>query len=149
MTLVAIQDDGLLPAVEGQWPDIAASVLAAYAKLYAAHGYIAPWTGYFALVGGVCVGTCGFKSPPSDGSVEIAYFTFPEYERRGHASEMARQLLELVRCHAPTMAVAAHTLPEENASTAILRRLGFQFIGEARDEEDGAVWAWRHGQDIA
>src|SRR3712207_7923797 len=45
-------------------------------------------------------GTCGFKSRPRDGRVEIAYFTFPEHQRKGIGRQMAAALVEIA-CHAP------------------------------------------------
>ena len=38
--------------------------------------------------------------------------------------------------------VLAHTLPEANASTAVLERLGFACEGLVTDPEDGPVWRW-------
>jgi RimJ/RimL family protein N-acetyltransferase len=38
--------------------------------------------------------------------------------------------------------VVAHTLPEGNASTAVLRRLGFVQAETVEDPEDGTVWRW-------
>jgi len=38
--------------------------------------------------------------------------------------------------------VRAHTLPERNASTAILERLGFAHVGTAEDPEEGPMWRW-------
>ena len=56
------------------------------------------WGGYFARddESGQVVGTCAFKGPPTDeGVVEIAYLTYPEFEGRGYATQMARSLVEL------------------------------------------------------
>ena len=36
----------------------------------------------------------------------------------------------------------AHTLPTENAPTAVLRRAGFAHVGEEIDPDDGLVWRW-------
>jgi len=36
----------------------------------------------------------------------------------------------------------AHTLPEPNASTRILEKVGLRRDGEARDPEVGVVWRW-------
>ena len=69
-----------------------------------------------------CVGFCGFKSPPQSNRVEIAYFTFPEYESRGIATRMANELIRLALDKMPAVTVAAQTLPEENASTAVLKK---------------------------
>ena len=40
-------------------------------------------------------------------------------------------------------AVIAHTLAQDNPSTSVLKRLGFGFVGEVPDEEQGIVWRWR------
>lgn len=101
-----------------------------------------PWGCYIAYQGETPVGTCAFKHPPDvQGSVEIAYMTFPSFERRGHATAMTAALVEVAQSGGAAMAVA-HTLPEENASVRALRRNGFLFAGEAEDPEDGTVWRW-------
>jgi [ribosomal protein S5]-alanine N-acetyltransferase len=70
--------------------DVAKKVGSAYVTLYKQMGFVPPWLGYFALDGGVLIGTCGFKSQPVAGRVEIAYFTFPGFEGRGYARRMPR-----------------------------------------------------------
>ena len=87
-------------------------------------------------------GICGFKhAPDSSGLVEIAYFTFPALEGRGIASAMVAALLRIA--DGATTGVIAHTLPERNASCAVLTRNGFTLEGEVMDAEDGPVWRWR------
>jgi len=76
--------------------------------------------------------------------VEIAYFTFPGYERRGVATRMAAFLVSLAKESAERIVVTAHTLPEENVSTAVLRKLGFVFVESREHEQDGRIWVWRH-----
>jgi RimJ/RimL family protein N-acetyltransferase len=101
-----------------------------------------PWGCYLAYAGGDAVGTCAFKAAPdAAGTVEIAYMTFPAYERRGHAAAMAGALVEIASA-AGVPLVIAHTLPEENASTRALRRNSFVHAGETIDPEDGLVWRW-------
>jgi hypothetical protein len=39
--------------------------------------------------------------------------------------------------------VAAQTLPEENASTSVLKKLQFSFVGSVEHPEDGLVWEWQ------
>ncbi|MSP78826.1 MAG: HAD family hydrolase [Dehalococcoidia bacterium] len=86
------------------------------------------------------MGTCGFKArPDADGSVEIAYFTFPQMEGRGYGIAMAETLIALVE-NAGT--VHAHTLRQRNASTSILQKAGMRFVGNVNDPEDGVVWRW-------
>jgi hypothetical protein len=63
-------------------PPAELGVITATRKLYEARGYVSPWVCYLAVAGPKCVGTCGFTSPPREGEVEIAYFTFPEEEGR-------------------------------------------------------------------
>ena len=90
------------------------------------------------------VGSCGFKAAPSpDGSVEIAYFTYPGFEGRGYATKMARKLIPLASSSALVRQVIAHTLPETNASTRVLAKAGMTFVGEVIDPEDGRVWRWQ------
>jgi RimJ/RimL family protein N-acetyltransferase len=102
----------------------------------------APWGCYLANEGSDMIGTCAFKAAPNEkGEVEIAYMTFPAFERRGHATAMAGALTRIA-FEAGVPMVIAHTLPEENASTRALRRNGFRHAGEVMDPEDGLVWRW-------
>ncbi len=103
------------------------------------------WEWYF--VGdrhtGDLVGSCAFKSPPTEGSVEIAYFTYPPFEGRGYATAMARRLIELARMSAAIRRVIAHTLPGVGASTRVLEKVGMTFMEVVEDPEDGRVWRWQ------
>ncbi len=124
-------------------PAAAVEIGPAYVALYKKEGYEPPWLGYFAVIGESCVGTCGFKSPPRENRVEIAYFTFPEFEGQRLATGMAQQLLDIARDADPRLIIAARTLPMTNASTTILTRLGFQLAGTVIDPDDGEVWEWQ------
>jgi [ribosomal protein S5]-alanine N-acetyltransferase len=104
------------------------------------------WGGYFVVDEGTreVVGSCAFKAPPTeDGAVEIAYFTYPGFEGRGYATAMARKLIQLAKNSAAVRQVIAHTLPEPNASTRVLQKVGMNFVGEVIDPEDGRVWRWQ------
>jgi [ribosomal protein S5]-alanine N-acetyltransferase len=105
-----------------------------------------PWTHGFAVVqraSGTIVGMCAYKGPPgADGAVEIAYGIHPEYQGRGYAKEVARALVAFAFGSGRVRLVCAHTRPEENASTHVLTKCGFEFIGEVMDPEDGLVWRW-------
>lgn len=124
--------------------ELAAEVATATLDLYAQTGATEPWLSYFALreADNALVGTCAFKSAPVQGLVEIAYFTFPDYEGQGIGKVMARELLKIAFNEYEIQAVLAHTLPEENASTAILRSRGFALIEAVEDPDDGTVWRW-------
>jgi RimJ/RimL family protein N-acetyltransferase len=92
------------------------------------------------------VGSCGYKTPPApNGSIEIAYVTFPPYEGQGFATAMVGALVSYALDSIDVSEVIAHTLPEANASTKILEKCAFQRAGEANDPEDGPVWRWRYG----
>ena len=105
-----------------------------------------PWTHGFAVaqrVSGTVVGMCAYKGPPGpDGAVEIAYGINPEYQGRGYATEVARALVEFAFGSGRVRLVCAHTRPEENASTHVLAKCGFEWTGEVMDPEDGLVWRW-------
>src|ERR671912_2067454 len=73
------------------------------------------WGGYFVVDEATreVVGSCAFKSAPTEeGTVEIAYFTYPGFERRGYATRMAEKLIELARRSRAVRQIVAHTLPE-------------------------------------
>lgn len=87
------------------------------------------------------VGTCAFKSGPTpERTVEIAYFTFPDFEGRGFGTAMARELSRMADNSGQIDCVIAHTLPEPNASNSLLRKVGFTHAGEVIDPEDGRIW---------
>ena len=101
------------------------------------------WGGYLAVdrTSDLIVGSCAFKGPPTEnGTVEIAYYTFGPYEGRGHAKSMARALITTALSSHLVHRVIAHTLPENNPSTSILRSVGMGLVGEVHDPEDGLVW---------
>lgn len=105
-----------------------------------------PWHNGFAVVhrdDQLIVGTAAYKGPPdTSGTVEIAYAIAPSYEGRGLATEAARALVEYAFADIAVTLVRAHTLPTANASTNVLKKSGFAFIGEVTDPEDGQVWRW-------
>lgn len=122
--------------------ELVSKMVEAMRGVYLRTGFVRPWVGYLALREGEWIGTCGFKSPPKNGQVEIAYFTFPEHEGKGVATAMARELLRIAAQADVSVRVTAQTLREANASTAILTKLGFCRTGTAQDDEAGEVWVW-------
>ncbi len=142
LRLVAILERGEL-AEPVELPAAVAEILPATAGMYRASGFVLPWIGYIAVRDGQAVGTCAFKSAPAGGRVEIAYFTFPEFEGQGIATAMAQTLIALTRTTKPGLTVTAQTLPERNASNRILEKLGFRHTGMAHDDDVGEVWEWQ------
>lgn len=119
-------------------------MVASTVQVYAQHGYVEPWVGYLAIEGNNCVGCCGFTSPPAKDAVEIAYFTFPDFEKCGVATRMAQRLISVAQDCDPAVRIIAHTLAEENASNHILKKLGFALTGTIDHPEDGKIWEWSY-----
>ena len=140
--LLPIGPDGRLPEPQPTLPAVAGEVCRTAGELYARTGFAFPWTAYLAFDGEDCVGTCAFKAPPRDNSVEIAYFTFPGQEGQGYARSMVEALTGLAFEACPGIRVLAHTAAEENPATAVLTRLGFQLTGRGHDQEGLEVWEW-------
>ena len=123
------------PAVTGQFFEQMAAL--------AATAQVPPWCGYIGWREGTPLGFGGFVGQPDQhGTAEIGYLTFPAHEGQGVASAVAAGLIAIAR-EQEIRAVIAHTLPEENASTAVLRHNGFARDGEAVDPDEGTVWRWR------
>jgi ribosomal-protein-alanine N-acetyltransferase len=129
----------------GQNAGILLDVVAQTTKFMISVGGDPKWFGYLAIDSTTkqIIGTCAFKGAPTkDKTVEIAYFTFPEFEGTGYATAMASMLVQVAQSNPEVASVIAHTLPEPNASTRILQKVGMKFVGEVIDPEDGRVWRW-------
>jgi len=163
LTLIASTAEQLLALIEhpDQFEDVAALTPADglrgfyvsgevsprwLAALRTSAGGTNPWSHGFWVVEkstGEIVGAAGFKGgPDAEGMVEIAYGIVPSREGRGYATEAARALIHFAANDARVRLIRAHTLPESNASTRVLRKCGFVHIGEIIDPEDGPVWRW-------
>ena len=106
-----------------------------------------PWRIGFAVVHRelrLVIGSSGYKGPPdSEGVVEIAYGIVPHFERRGFATQVAAALTAHAFSFDEVKMVLAHTLPETNASNSVLKKCGFEFVGEVTDPVDGLIWRWQ------
>jgi [ribosomal protein S5]-alanine N-acetyltransferase len=104
------------------------------------------WRHGFALLdreSEVVAGNAAFVAPPDEkGEVEIAYGIVPAFEGRGYATQAARALTEFALAEERVTWVKAHTLPENNASTRVLEKNEFTFVGEIHHPEDGLIWRW-------
>jgi [ribosomal protein S5]-alanine N-acetyltransferase len=56
---------------------------------------------------------------------------------------MARALISVAHSSPLVHHVIAHTLPERNPSTSVLRSVGMRFVDEVEDPDDGPVWRWQ------
>ncbi len=89
------------------------------------------------------IGHAGFHGPPGVNSVkaadavEVGYSVFEPYRRRGYATEVVRALMGWASREHGIRRFIASISPENEASLALVRRLGFKHIGQHWDEEDG------------
>ena len=143
LTLIRCAADGSPVEPVAALPVEITANCAATADLYRRVGFVEPWVGYVAVNAGSAVGGGAFVGPPRGNRVEIAYYTLKEFEGRGFATQTAAGLVAIARRSLPGIVITAFTLPAENASTRILRRLGFEQVGLARDPDAGEVWEWR------
>jgi RimJ/RimL family protein N-acetyltransferase len=112
-------------------------------------GFTKPWISYLTYFQGKNVGICAFKGKPADDRVEIAYSTFPPYEGQGLAMKACERLIHIARNENTNISITARTLPEENASTKVLRKNGFILAGTVVDPDDGDVFEWiLHAKDM-
>ncbi len=142
VTLVDIARDASIGQPGIKLADTPAAVCQATAEMYQTTGFKPPWIGYLALSAGTCAGTCAFKTAPSDGAVEIAFFTFTGHEGRGLATAMVRQLIEIAYASDPALKIIAHTPPDRGAPAAVLQKTGFLLLGDYEDPMAGPVWEW-------
>lgn len=142
--LLPIGRDGTVAGFSGELDETAREWLTANVAYYELVGFVEPWIAYLGVREGVAVGSCAFKGAPRQGTVEIAYGTLPAFEGQGVATEMAAALVRMARKADPRVRIVARTLPQEGASTAILKANGFVLKGLVEDPEDGQVWEWEH-----
>ena len=118
--------------------------LQVYPAFYEKVGFVKPWIGYFvANEEREIIAFGGFKGKPKNGKIEIAYGTVAKFERQGYGTMLCKELVLLAMKEDSTVQIIARTLPEENASTRILKRNGFEFTGIVWDDDDGNVWEWK------
>ncbi len=89
------------------------------------------------------IGSGGYKGKPTtDGTVEIGYEIAPAYRNRGLATEMAKGLIENAFKDTRVKSIIAHTLGQENPSTKVLKKCGFEKVQEINDPDHGLIWKW-------
>lgn len=108
------------------------------------------WGAYFFVfpAARALVGNGGFYGPPNeDGEIEIGYEIALQYHNRGFATLAVQTMLELAFSEPEIKSVIATTLSEENASNAVLKKVGMSFVAELPNSEVGSVWLWRKLRD--
>ena len=87
------------------------------------------------------VGVCSFKGPPVEGTIEIAFYTFPGHEGRGIATAMARFLVDRAREMDSATRVMARTVAEPGPATRVLEKAGLEIVREVEEEGiEMGVW---------
>jgi len=78
-------------------------------------------------VDGKVVGDIGIKAPPDEfGVVEIGYFVFEQYRKKGYGTEMLKGLMEWIRVDNKTNFVVARVDPKNHPSIRVVRSNGFR-----------------------
>jgi [ribosomal protein S5]-alanine N-acetyltransferase len=118
------------------------TLLQMYEDYYPKTGFNPPWVSYLIIRQNKVVGSCGFTGAPDNGKVEIAYWTFKEFEGQGIASFACKELVKIAQRSDSAVTVTAKTAPGPNASTRILQNNRFIQSGTVVDEEIGEAWLW-------
>jgi ribosomal-protein-alanine N-acetyltransferase len=96
------------------------------------------WWMYFVVLPAaderILIGSAGYKGPPTeDGTVEVGYGIVTDHRRHGYASEATRGLVAWAFRLPEVRRVIAETLPELTPSIGVLRKCGFELIGEGSE----------------
>jgi ribosomal-protein-alanine N-acetyltransferase len=133
------------PVPDG-WPEFPESIGFTLDRLRA-HPDEADWWMHFFISQNALVGSGGFVGPPQDGVVEIGYELAPAFRGKGLGTAAAAALVE--KAGGAASLVIANTLAHDNPSTGVLRRLGFRWVRELADPEEGPIWRWELTLDRA
>jgi len=71
------------------------TLLEIYDNYYLKIGFNLPWVAYLVVRQNQVVSSCSFTGKPVDGKVEIAYWTFKEFEGQGIASFACKELISI------------------------------------------------------
>ena len=112
-------------------------------------GYVPPWMGYYVKHDNELVASVGFKGPPVNGMIEIAYGVFEPFQRKGIGTAVCKMLVDLAIKTDPSIKITARTFAASNFSTRILEKNNFYFNGPVMDPEDGEVWEWIYQSPIS
>jgi [ribosomal protein S5]-alanine N-acetyltransferase len=128
--------------VEAMSPQERAQLSADWLARIRSSSTVDPWVHGFSAVhreSGSVVGSAGFRGPPADGAVEIAYGVAADDQGKGYATEMAQALVNYAFSFPAIELVRAHTLPNAHPSKRVLAKCGFVYVSDVIDPEDGRV----------
>lgn len=89
------------------------------------------------------IGSLGFAGPPdADGVVVMGYSVYPQFERRGYASEAASALIEWALTQPGVRTVRATIKPDNVASRRVATHAGLVLAGQTHSDEEGLLDVW-------
>jgi RimJ/RimL family protein N-acetyltransferase len=92
--------------------------------------------------GRAMAGHIGFHGPPAEAFAELGYTVFPEYRRRGLATEAAQAMIEWAGRQHGVRRFRVSVSPDNAPSLAMAEKMGFKQVGEHMDEEDGLEYVF-------
>jgi RimJ/RimL family protein N-acetyltransferase len=124
--------------VPDNWPpETLADALPLFLEWFEADPDRVGWFGWYALTAGpdgpVLVASGGFKGPPRDGTVEIGYSVLPQFQGRGIATELVRELVRWAIAQPGVNRIVAETEWANPASVRVLAKAGFVHRGPATE----------------
>lgn len=126
--LIPLSDDALCALIDRTAdPELAEAygeMLAGSRNFPEQHLWYTAW-GIYQNDSGDFVGDLCFKGLPANGQPEIGYGIQPEFEGQGYATEAVRAACQWAFSQPGITAVEAETAPDNAASQAVLRKVGF------------------------
>jgi RimJ/RimL family protein N-acetyltransferase len=91
-----------------------------------------------AITDGEIVGSAGFHDyPDENGMIEIGFGIVPEKQRQGYGLELLHGMWHEIAKREDVKVLRYTVSPDNEASMHIIKKLGFEQVGEQIDEEDG------------
>lgn len=123
---------------------LAPAFVAARSLELRANGHPEPWSTSFLIVRNEddrIVGSCGFKTAPANGRVEVGYGVCEAARGQGAATK-AVALLVAKAFSAGAKSVLAEVVPENHASAKVVQKNGFILTGAQNDKNGEYVVQW-------
>ena len=139
--------ESLLPstlAARSEADALPPSFVAGRALELAEEGHPLPWSTTFLIVDNNTdriVGSCGFKTPPTNGIVEVGYGVAPMAQGKSAATAALKHLVSMA-FDAGATAVLAEVAPDNLASIRVVQKAGFLNIGSGFDQGNEYVGRW-------
>ena len=115
-----------------------------------AHPAEVGWWGWLVVLRATkgVVGSVGLAGRPDEaGAVLLGYSMYPEFERRGYATEAVAGLIHWVLAHPEVTTVRATIPPWNTPSIRVAEKVGMRQAGVGRDEEVGEVLVYEVRRD--